>query len=227
MTVAAKRKGLRMRSIVALALGGIIALAGCSAAASPVPSGTPSATPAPAAARPPVATGAAASPTGDELQLLARVRLDLQTACAPYRTGLAPAAVAGIECRPASDVVDRVVVTLFESQQDLLSAYLAGLAAHDVLPRTNSGRCVVGQGSEGAYTPGDSGPILIPERGGCYVDATGMAHYAATQPPFVLIELDGKVGDAAVVEHYAWLGNQDQPGSPTIWQSGGPASPEK
>ena len=41
------------------------------------------------------------------------------------------------------------------------------------------------------------------------------------------MEVDGKVADAAAVERWAWLGNQDQPGAPTVWRENGPASPEK
>lgn len=206
-----------MRTITALALAATLALAACSAAWTPAPSATPAS----------AASATPTSPTVAELQLLAGVRLDLQTTCAPLRTDLAKAALAGIECRPTSDVVDRVRLFLFNTQQDLLDTYLARLAAHDVQPRTNGGRCLIGEASEGAYTPGDGGPTLIAARGGCYLDATGMAHYAATAPPFVLMELDGTVGDIAAVERYGWLGNQDVPGGPTIWRSDGPASPEK
>lgn len=69
--------------------------------------------------------------------------------------------------------------------------------------------------------------MLVAERGACYLDATGSAHHVATQAPLVVIELEGKVADISAVEHWAWLGNQDQPGSPTTWRSTGPASPEK
>ena len=59
------------------------------------------------------------------------------------------------------------------------------------------------------------------------MDASGAAHYLATQPPFVLIELDGKPGNLpAAVERFAWLGNQDQPGAPTAWREIA-VSPEK
>jgi hypothetical protein len=47
------------------------------------------------------------------------------------------------------------------------------------------------------------------------------------RPQLVLIELDGTVADIAAVERFGLLGNQDQPGNPTIWRSTGPASPEK
>ena len=65
------------------------------------------------------------------------------------------------------------------------------------------------------------------ERGGCYLDAGGNAHYTATVPPFALFEVEGKVGDVEAVERWAWLGNQDQPGGPTVWRDNGPVSPEK
>lgn len=206
-----------MRTITALAITGMFWVAACSSAA------TPSASVAPV----PASSAAPASPTAHELQLLSGVRLDMQTACAPLRADLAKAALAGVVCRPTSDVVDRVTLYLFDAQSDLLNTYLARLATHEVQPRTNTGRCAIDRASEGAYVPGDGGPNLVPERGGCYLDSIGKAHYAATLPPFVLVELDGTVGDIAAVERWAWLGNQDQPGSPTIWRSNGPASPEK
>jgi hypothetical protein len=48
-----------------------------------------------------------------------------------------------------------------------------------------------------------------------------------TLPPYVLVEVGGSVGDGSAVERFAWLGNQDVPGAPTIWRSSGPANPEK
>ncbi len=117
-------------------------------------------------------------------------------------------------------MVDRVTVYMFETQDALLAAYEARLAAHDVPMHTNGGRCKPNKPSEGGYVPGDDHDgIVVVERGGCYRDADGMAHYVATQPPFALIEVDGAVGDIAAVERWAWLGNEDQPGSPTVWRA--------
>jgi hypothetical protein len=210
-----------VRSIAVFAIAGILALAACSTAA---------ATPAPTAVAPGTSVAPSAAPSApsqEEQFLLAGMRLDLQTVCDPLREDLADKALAGVQCRPTSDVVSRATVFLFNSERDLLTTYLARLAAHDVPPRSNAGRCLAGQSSEGAYTPGDGGPTLIAQRGGCYVDASGLAHYAVTSPPYVLVEVDGSIGDTAFVERWTWLGNQDVPGGPTVWRSDGPASPEK
>jgi hypothetical protein len=189
------------------ALGGLAAPAqAASPPASDVASATAASSPAPDA------------PTTEEADLLAGVRLDLQETCTPVRTNLPETAVAGIECHPPSTDVERVRVYLFDTQADLLHTYLARLVAQGVEPGTASGRCVSGQASEGPYVPSPEDGLLIAERGGCYADAAGLAHYLATNPPFVMIELDGTTGDMAALEGWAWLGNEDQPGNPTIWR---------
>jgi len=185
----------------------VLVLAGCSAAA----------TPAPATALP--------EPTQEEVFLLNGARLDLQGICAPDRTELADGAIAAVACSPTSDVASLVRMFLFNSEAGMLDAYQARLGAHGVPIRTN-GTCAAGQPSEGSYVPGD-GAGFVPQRGGCYVDEAGLAHALVTSPPYVLIEVDGSVADGPAVERFAWLGNQDVPGAPTIWRSTGPASPEK
>ena len=231
-----------MRTITAITLAGVLGLGACSptgapaasvgiaqpstAPAAPAESPSPAALPSAAAAASPSAASVVA--TAEEQQLLSRVRLDLQTLCTPLRTDLPDKAVGGVECAPSSDVAGRATLYLFDTQNDLLSTYEARLAAHDVPMRTNGGRCEPGRASEGGYVPGDGHKgVEVVERGGCYLEAGGNAHYAATVPPFVLIEVEGKVGDVEAVERWAWLGNQDQPGGPTVWRDNGPVSPEK
>ena len=213
-----------MRLITALVLAGVFVLAACSAAATVTPSvgltmaPTVAPTAAPTVVAPtPAPTDVPASPTANEL--LSGVRSDLQAACAPLQTGLPPPAIAGVTCKPRSDVVDRVTLYLFGTQQDQLDAYATWLTAHKIPPRTNGGRCLVGRASEGGYVPGDDQGIVVVERGGCYLDASGKAHYLATLTPNVLAAVDGKVGDIAAVEGWAWRGNQDAPGAPTVWRS--------
>ncbi|MEW6225637.1 MAG: hypothetical protein AB1627_13520 [Chloroflexota bacterium] len=213
-----------MRTITALFLAASLALGACAPAATPPPSTAPT----PASADPTSSPSMApADPTAAELQLLAGIRLDLTTTCAPLRDGLAEAAAAGVECRPTSDIVDRVRLQLFDNREALLDAYEALLDANGIPPRSHEGRCLAGQPSEGGYVPGDDHGIVVAERGACYLDATAMARYVATLPPFVLVEVDGKVADVSAVERWAWLGSQGQPGSPTVWSAGGPMSPEK
>lgn len=213
-----------MRTITALVLAGVLALAACSTAATPpasvasTPAPSVALTPAPTVTPIPPPTVAPPSPTAGEL--LSGVRSDLRAICEPLKTTLPLSAIAGVECKPKSDVVDNVTLYLFGSQQDLLTTYSALLAAQKVPSRTHEGRCISGRASEGAYVPEDTQPA--PERSGCYVDATGMAHYVATLPPSVLVVLDGKVKDIAAVQRWAWLGNQDQPGNPTVWRSNAP-----
>ena len=168
----------------------------------------------------------AVSPTPDEAQLLANVRLDLKPTCAPIRDALPAGAIAAIECRPASDAVGRVGVILFGTQDDLMRTYLGTLEERGVEPRTNGGRCLPDEPSEGAYTPGDDGPVLSPTRSACFAREDGGVQYLATLPPFVLIELAGIGADPEAVEQFAWLGNQDTPGSPTIWSATGPCLPK-
>ena len=232
-----------MRAITALVLGGVLALTACSTATAPSPSAplTPSpparSSPSPSAEPTPTPTVATApSPTVEptsspavlnvtradgERMLRSGVRQDLD-ACAPIAVDVLRSAVAGIRCEPASKVVAGVTLYLFRSQEDLLDAYETWLAAHDIPPQTNGGRCLVDRPSEGGYVPGDDHGIVVAERGGCYLDGSGKAQYAVTLPPFVLAEVDGRVKDIAAVEGWAWRGNQDQPGSPTIWFSTDP-----
>lgn len=163
--------------------------------------------------------------TMEEAQLLTGVRVDLQDTCQPRRGASPGGAIAEIECRPTSDLASHVAVSLFDSEDALMGAYLGMLAERQIQPRTDGAPCAPGQATESAYTPGDSGPDLLPVRGACFFDPDGVAHYLATLPPYVLVEVDGV--DPEAVERFAWLGNQDVPGSPTIWSGSGPKSPEK
>jgi len=165
--------------------------------------------------------------TMEETQLLHGVRQDLQGACDPMRGPTPEGVIGAIECRPTNEIVQRVVVTLFDTEAALMDAYLAKIQEHGMELRTNTGRCLPGEPSEGAYTPGDEGPELSATRGACLNSQDGGVQYLATLPPFVMIDVDGTIPDAAAVEGFAWLGNQDTPGRPTIWSGTGPMPPEK
>ena len=48
-----------------------------------------------------------------------------------------------------------------------------------------------------------------------------------TLPPTVLAEVHGDAGQVESVIQWSWLGSQDVPGSPTIWNEDGPINFEK
>ena len=98
----------------------------------------------------------------------------------------------------------------------MLAEYRAQVAMHGIAERTHNGRCKPGVPSEGAYVPGDDGEHFVPNREACFVDERGQAHYLATIPRLVLIDATGSSSDAEAVRDWAWLGNRDQPGGPTV-----------
>jgi hypothetical protein len=115
----------------------------------------------------------------------------------------------------------------FASQADLLTTYLALLAAHGIAPR--SGDCFGKTGAEDAYQPGDGTDGFIAAREGCYV-ASGKASDLSTDPgqpigdggysfggPFVLVVIHGAAADISKLHAFAWLGNKAEPGEPTVW----------
>ena len=66
---------------------------------------------------------------------------------------------------------------------------------------------------------GDSGPTIGPYRYGCYLNEFGNANYRFTAPDsLVYVGILGTGTDLAALHDWAWLGNQDVPGSPTVWR---------
>jgi hypothetical protein len=191
--------------------------------------GAGSATPGPSASAGPGAGGdPSASPSAGEAELIAGVRSDLAGTCVPFREALPGDATAAISCTPVDQPVERVTLYLFDAQPAMLDAYARWVGAHGITPRSHGGSCLGGGPSEGAYIPGGDVGGTMPERSACQVDATGSAQYAVTLPPFVLATAEsGPGGDMAAVETWTWLGNQDTPGGPTVWNASGPMSPEK
>jgi len=181
-----------------------------STAPSEPPSLEPSEADEPAPSPPALTIGSARG----ERMLLTGVRRDLRGTCSPTSSE----ALATLRCNPSSRIAARVTLTLFHTQAELMDAYGAVLTARDIPPMSNGGRCEPGEASEGGFVPGDGHGIVVVERGACYRDANGKAHYVATLPPYVLVQVDGKVADIAALEGWAWRGNLDQPGSPTLWR---------
>jgi hypothetical protein len=180
------------------------------------------------AARPSTSTsvGVATSPTPGEAVLLAGMRLDLQGRCTPI-PARAGGPVASVRCLPDHDDVDEVIVDLFPTDEARDAAYADLMRSLGIALRSHGGRCEPIGPSEGAYVPEAPGSVAVSERSACFLDADGAVHYIAKLSPFVLTEAIGRDSDIPAVEQWAWAGNQDQPGAPTIWRSTGPASPEK
>jgi len=162
-------------------------------------------------------------PTGTfsdvEAFLLSGLRSDARLACAPRLVDLPAHAVAGVECSPEVDLVDRIGVYLFAARDELLETYFDRLAEYGVEP--SSGSCPQRAG-EHAYVPGDSGPTIGPYRLGCFLNEFGNANYRFTAPDsLVYVGILGTGKDLEALHDWAWLGNQDVPGEPTVWR--GPA----
>jgi hypothetical protein len=172
------------------------------------PSATPTSTPEPTATPKP-----SEQPTKDEQFLLAGVRNDAKVDCAPRRLDLPPRAIAGVECSPRTAGVERIGVYLFKTESDLIATYKERMAQEGV--KLNSGICSEGLG-EGPYVPGPEDESA--NRQACFLNDLGVANYRATLSP-VYIGLLGASSNTRALEDFAWKGNQDTPGAPTIWSS--------
>ena len=132
--------------------------------------------------------------------------------CEPVRDNLPKDAVAGIECLGKDWFVARVGYYLFENDKEMLEHYFARMRAEGVTP--DEGSCFDGEG-EGAYIPGDE---EVASRQGCFITAEGVANYRLTLPgAHVYIGIVGHNIDTIELEDFAFLGNRDTPGFPTLW----------
>jgi hypothetical protein len=173
-------------------------------------SGVPSPSPSPSSAAPP-------APTTEEALLLDGLRFDAAVGCVPIRDGLPSPAIAGIRCEPGVEPIESLTLYRFATEADLVASHLAAMRGAGVEPRT--GACFGSGRGEYAYVPGDDPPLpFSPYRQGCHVDAAGRAHYQATVVPTVLVVVDGTTDDTGDLESWAFLGNQDTPGEPTVWR---------
>jgi hypothetical protein len=224
------------RFVLAASLIAVVALAACGAApvpptASPSdspasPSAPPSLAPSPSVTPPPIAQPPAPTPratpkptpappdfTAAEQYLLDGVRRGAKD-CHPAggSDDLPRDAIAGIECNSTDPAVARIGFYLFANDDDMLNAYLFRMRAEGV--EMDSGSCFDGEG-ESAYIPGEG---VIPQRNGCFINEEGYANYRATLPgEHVYIGILGTSKDTLALENFAWKGNQDTPGNPTLW----------
>jgi hypothetical protein len=103
----------------------------------------------------------------------------------------------------------------FTNDEHMLDAYLFRMNAEGI--ELDSGSCYDGE-AEHAYVPGEG---LILERAGCFLNDEGFANYRYTVPgKHVYVGLLGNSADMLALENFAWIGNQDTPGVPTLWFGG-------
>lgn len=221
----------RQTVVLAMSVLAMIVIAGCNAtavypAASPVVRASPSvpaaATPAPSFSASPSPTGAppAAAPiegladfTPAERYLLDGV-LRGATSCQPAAGSdeMPRQAIAGIDCNSSDRSVARIGFYLFTGDQEMLAAYMLQMKAVGIT--LESGSCD-DEGGEHSYAPGVD---VIVERVGCFLDDEDRANYHALLPGVhVYIGIRGKSADMRALEDFAWFGNQDTPGNPTLW----------
>jgi hypothetical protein len=175
----------------------------------PAPSGSPTATAQPTAKPSPVVTNM------NERYLIAGARRDVSR-CVPVRTGLPPRAIAGVECRATDAHVAKVGFYLFKTDKDTVNAYVERMRAEGIELDSAGGPCIDGEG-DGAYVPWE-GPGIAPWRNGCFLNDAGYANFRATLPgSHVYIGVLGRSADMAALADFAWKGNQDTPGAPTVW----------
>ncbi|HEY3334029.1 MAG TPA: hypothetical protein VGK16_02240 [Candidatus Limnocylindrales bacterium] len=181
-------------------------------AASPDPTDGPSpSTPGPVLTPEPDGSPEAAALTVEEQYLLDGVRAGA-TDCRPLRANLPTRTTGAIECGWDDPSVARVGFFLFDGEVDMLAAYYARMDAEGV--KRNSVACVDGAG-ESPYTPGGD---TVASRQGCFVNDAGYANYRATIPAYLLyVGVLGRTGDMAALANFAWRGNEDVPGMPTLW----------
>ena len=135
--------------------------------------------------------------------------------CSPMRSGLPARAIAGIDCDLVGSPAARMGYYLFKNEADMLNAYLARMDAEGIA--LESGGCLDGEG-EGAYIPW-AGDDIAPYRQGCFVNDEGYGNLRLTLPgAHVYVGLLGRSANMRSLDDWAWFGNEDVPGTPTLWQ---------
>ncbi|HET9085484.1 MAG TPA: hypothetical protein VFN41_13870 [Candidatus Limnocylindrales bacterium] len=184
-----------------------------SASPSVEPTATPAPTPAPTAKPTPKPTPVAFNRA--EKYLIEGIMRG-ESDCSPVRGNALPGhAIAGIDCDLVASPAARMGFYLFKNDDDMLDAYMARVSVENLI--VDSGACVPGVG-EGAYIPYGEDEFA-PARHACYLNDQGYGNYRATLPGVhVYMGLLGRTKDMRKLEDWAWFGNQDTPGSPTLWQ---------
>jgi hypothetical protein len=136
--------------------------------------------------------------------------------CSPVRSSALPGqAIAGIDCDVVGSPVARMGFYLFRNDDDMLDAYMARMAAEGIV--IDSGACAPGEG-ESAYIPYAENETA-PDRHACFLNDDGYGNYRATlSGAHVYVGLLGRNADFERLADWAWFGNEDVPGTPTLWQ---------
>jgi hypothetical protein len=185
----------------------------------PSPTPTPVITPAPTARPTPRPT---AKPTPVAFSRAERYLIDGimrgESDCSPVRGDRLPdRALAGIDCEVVGTAVARIGYYLFRNDADMLDAYLARVRAEG-LQLESGPSCLEGE-AEHSYIPTGDDPGISPSRTACFVNDEGFGNYRLTLPAFhVYVGMLGRTADMAKLDAFAWFGNQDTPGTPTLWQ---------
>jgi catechol 2,3-dioxygenase-like lactoylglutathione lyase family enzyme len=184
---------------------------------SPPPSAAPPATPAPVVTPPPATPRPTNHPLTDvERNFLAGVQRGAENCLGVGGADLPDGAVIGIECDGTEPGVARLGFYQFENDQGMIDAYTARMDAEGL--ELESGTSCSDGAAEHAYIPGE-GEILA--RAGCFLNDEGYANYRYTIPgDHVYVGILGDSADMGVLETFAWVGNQDTPGVPTLWFGG-------
>ena len=180
----------------------------------------------------PASTAAPASAVNaDETALIASLRSDAAVRCEPRRTDLPVLAIAGVDCRIGSTLVERVGAYRFRDTRDAATTYLDRLATYDVAPAT--GDCQSGTGGDRPWMAGDltagaervsvagTGPWVV-GRSGCFLDEDGTANVRATCGA-TYVGILGRGTDLAALHRWVWGSDQVKgtPGKPpAICKSG-------
>ncbi|HEV8282329.1 MAG TPA: hypothetical protein VGQ02_10740 [Candidatus Limnocylindrales bacterium] len=178
---------------------------------------TPVATPAPTARPTPKPTP---KPTPVAFNRAERYLIDGimrgESDCSPVRGDRLPGlAIAGIDCDLIGSPVARMGYYLFRNDEDMLDAYVERTSAEGLV--IDSGACAPGEG-ESAYIPYGEDEFG-PDRHACFVNDEGYGNYRATlSGAHVYVGLLGRTANMRSLEDWAWFGNQDVPGTPTLWQ---------
>jgi hypothetical protein len=147
----------------------------------------------------------------EEEWLIAGVRDDLFD-CVPLRDNLPAETTGAIECRSDDPDVARVGFYLFDGSGPAVDAYWTRMGNEGVPMDTVACTDVEG---EAPYLPGDE---ENDSRHGCFINGEGYANYRATMPGFLMyVGVLGRTNDMAALRDFAWRGNEDVPGIPTLW----------